>query len=120
MVIPPMPQLALCCEQMKAVMIGRLPDGVAVLAGGCTCQKPFDFLEWAAWAAPKNGIPLRQKDRDRSYKIGLSFRDLVFAVVYYPSTEYCYGVIDHQYVSLWGGNRRIIPIDRVIEAPSVA
>jgi hypothetical protein len=81
-------------HHMREVMEGRIPNDVAIVGGGYASSKAFDWLQYGTWATPSNSIPLREVDRNRSYKIGLSFRDLVLAVAYYPSAEYRYGVIE--------------------------
>ena len=97
-------------DHLREVMNGRLPSGVAVLGCGYPSSKPLDWLQFGTWMAPSNSIPLLKEDRNRSYKIALAFRDLVLAVVYYPSAEHCYGVIESYYHSLWVGDRGVISI----------
>jgi hypothetical protein len=91
-------------------MNGRFPSGVAVIGCGYPSSKPLDWMQFGTWISPSNSLDLVEEDRDRSYKIALAFRDLVLAVVYYPSAEYHYAVIEGHYVPLWVGDRNIIPV----------
>jgi hypothetical protein len=102
-------------SHLREVMNGWVPNDVVVVAGGYASSKPFDWLQYATWATPSNSIPLLETERNRSYKIGLAFRDLVLAVAYYPSSEYRYGVMEGHYVPLWEGGRGIVPVPRQMD-----
>lgn len=39
----------------------------------------------------------------------------MLAVVFYPSAEDCYGVIEGNYVPLWVGDRGVIPVPRQLD-----
>jgi hypothetical protein len=102
-------------EHMRTLARGGLPHGVLVVGAGCQLAKAVDFLQYALWTHPANSIPLDEKDLVRSYKIALSFRDLVLMVAYYPSTNYAYGINTHHYVPLWTGTRRLLPINHLMD-----
>jgi hypothetical protein len=102
-------------QHMRILKSGSLPEHVLVVGAGCKSSKPFDFLQYALWTAPANSIPLLTHDRDGSYKIALSFRDLVLMAAYYPSANYAYGINTHHYVPLWTGSRKVIPVDHLID-----
>jgi hypothetical protein len=86
-----------------------VPDDVAVVAGECTCDRSFDFFQGDNWGAPEDSFPLQPEDQQKSYKIGLSFRDLLLAVVFFPNPEYHYAVVERAYYQLWAGARGIVP-----------
>src|ERR1035441_9227231 len=102
-------------DHLKEIMDGRCPSGVAVVGCGYPSMKKLDWLQFGTWITPSNSISLLEEDRNRSYKIALAFRDLVLAVVYYPSAEYHYAVIEGHYVPLWVGDRGIIPVPRQLD-----
>jgi hypothetical protein len=89
---------------------GEVPDDVAIVGGGFTCDRPFDFFQGDNWGAPEDSFPLQPEDQQKSYKIGLSFRDLLLAVVFFPNPEYHYAVVERAYYPLWGGARGIVPL----------
>jgi len=97
-------------NHLREIMNGRLPSGVAIVGSGYPSSKPLDWIQFGTWITPSNSIELLQEDLNRSYKIALAFRGLVLAVVYYPSAEYHYAVIEVHYVPLWVGDRSMIPI----------
>ena len=94
---------------MRVLKDGGIPDDVAVVAGGCTCDRPFDFFQGDNWGAPEDGFPLQPEDQHDSYKIGLSFRDLLLGVVFFPNPAYHYAVVQPVYYPLWGGARGVVP-----------
>ena len=96
-------------RHLQALREGNIPDEVAVLGGGCACNRSFDFFQTDNWSAPEDGFPLQPEDQHLSYKIGLSFRDLLFAVAFFPNAEYHYAVAHRVYYPLWGGARGIVP-----------
>ena len=100
---------------MRILVSGGLPEDIVVVGAGFRSNKAFDFLQYALWTAPANSMPLRIEDRDASYKIALSFRDLVLMVAYFPSSDYAYGINTHHYVPLWAGSRRLVPIDHLMD-----
>jgi len=107
-------------NHLKEIKNGRFPSGVAVIGCGYPSSKSLDWMQFGTWISPSNSIPLLEEDREKSYKIALAFRDLVLAVVYYPSAEYHYAVIEGYYVPLWVGDRTIIPIPRQLDdSPAV-
>jgi hypothetical protein len=107
-------------DHLGEIMHGRFPSGVAVVGCGYPSSEPLDWMQFGTWITPSNSVPLLEEDRNRSYKIALAFRDLVLAVVYYPSAEYHYAVIEGYYVPLWAGDRDIIPIPRRLDdSPAV-
>ena len=107
-------------NHLREIMHGRFPSGVAVVGCGYPSSKTLDWMQFGTWITPSNSTPLLEEDRDRSYKIALAFRDLVLAVVYYPSAEYHYAVIEGHYVPLWVGDRGIIPVPRQLDdSPAV-
>jgi hypothetical protein len=107
-------------DHLREIMNGRCPSGVAVVGCGYSSFKPLDWMQFGTWISPSNSIPLLEKDRNRSYKIALAFRDLVLAVVYYPSADYHYAVIEGHYVPLWVRDRGFIPIPRQLDdSPAV-
>jgi hypothetical protein len=97
-------------EHLKAVMNCEIPHGVAVVGGGYGSAKPFDWLQFATWFVGFSRMPLQPEDCGRSYKIALSLRDLLLAVVYYPSEEYRYGVTQGLCSLLWESGRHIVPV----------
>jgi hypothetical protein len=102
-------------QHMRTLASGKLPNDVLVVGAGYQSRKAVDFLQYAIWTNPANSIPLRLEDRELSYKVALSFRDLVLIVAYYPSANYAYGINSHHYIPLWTGNRRVIPIDHLMD-----
>lgn len=102
-------------EHIRTLARGGQPDDVLVVGAGCQLAKAVDFLQYAFWTAPANSIALNEKDFVDSYKIALSFRDLVLMVAYYPSTDYAYGINTHHYVPLWKGARRLLPINHLMD-----
>src|SRR6266446_8802805 len=107
-------------DHLKEIMDGRCPTGVAVVGCSYPSSKTLDWMQFGTWITPSNSIPLLEEDRNRSYKIALAFCDLVLAVVYYPSAEYHYAVIEGHYVPLWEGDRGIIPVPRQLDdSPAV-
>jgi hypothetical protein len=102
-------------QHMRTLASGKLPNDVLVVAAGYRSAKTVDFLQYATWTNPANSVPLRREDRDLSYKIALSFRDLVLLAAYYPSADYAYGINSHHYIPLWTGGRRVIPIDHLMD-----
>jgi hypothetical protein len=102
-------------EHLRILASGTLPNDVLVVGAGSQSAKTVDFLQYAIWTNPANSIPLRDVDRNLSYKVALSFRDLVLMVAYYPSADYVYGINSHHYVPLWTGSRRVIPIDHLMD-----
>ncbi len=95
-------------DHLRAVMNWEIPRGVAVVGGGYSSAKPFDWVQFATWLVGFSRMPLRPEDCDQSYKIALSFRDLLLAAAYYPSEEYRYGVTKGLYSPLWGSD--IVPV----------
>jgi hypothetical protein len=107
-------------DHLKEIMDGRCPSGVAVVGCGYPSSKPLDWMQFGTWITPSNSIPLLEEDRNQSYKIALAFRDLVLAVVYYPSADYHYAVIEGHYVPLWIADRGFISIPRQLDdSPAV-
>ncbi len=102
-------------DHLREIVHGRFPSGVLVVGCGYAPSKPLDWVQFGTWISPSNSIPLREEDRNRSYKIALAFLDLVLAVVYFPSAEYHYAVIEGPYVPLWIGDRGFIPIPRQLD-----
>jgi len=100
---------------MRTLAAGGLPEDVLVVAAACKSIKDVDFLQYALWTTPANSTPLQQKHRDGSYKIALSFRDLILIVAFYPSSDYAYGINRNHYVPLWSGRRRLVPIDHLMD-----
>jgi hypothetical protein len=104
-------------DHLQEIMNGRVPSGVAVVGCGYASSKTLDWLQLGTWISPSNSIPLLEQDRNQSYKIALAFRDLVLAVVYYPSADYHYAII----VPLWVGDGGLIPIPRQLDdSPAVS
>lgn len=100
---------------MRTLASGKLPNDVLVIGAGYQSSKTVDFLQYAIWTNPANSIPLRLEDREFSYKVALSFRDLVLIAAYYPPANYAYGINSHHYIPLWTGSRRVIPIDHLMD-----
>lgn len=95
-----------------------LPEDVLIVGAGCRSDKISSFIQNASWASPKHTVPLRVQDRDRSYKVGMSFRSLLLAVAYYPNPEYLYGLTASRFITLWSGSRGIVMTqDGVGEVP---
>jgi hypothetical protein len=108
-------------DHLRKIMNGGCPSGVVVVGCGYASSKPLDWLQFGTWITPANSVSLLEEDRNRSYKIALAFRDLVLAVVYYPSADYHYAVIEGHYVPLWVGDRGFIPIPRQLDdSPAVS
>jgi hypothetical protein len=108
-------------EHLRKVQSGSIPGDVIVVGSGCPSNTISDALQNASWAVPNNCVPLLPSDRERSYKIGLSFRSLLLAVAYYPNPEYHYGITEGSYAVLWDGTERIIRTnDGVGEVPILA
>jgi hypothetical protein len=64
---------------------------------------------------------LEDKDRQSSYKIGVSFRSLCLGAAYYPNTDYCYGIPRRTHVLLHCRGRDIVQAnDDLVEVPVVA
>jgi hypothetical protein len=101
-------------EHVSILATGQMPSKVVVFGAGYKPIKTLDFLQYALWLAPKNSVPLQTDDRERSYKIALSFRDLVLIVAYYP-TPYIFGANDNHYFPIWTGERRVVPINHLID-----
>jgi len=103
-------------HHLRLIASGQLPQDVVVVGGGYASQRPLDWLQYAMWSAPQ-GVPLKENDRERSYKIGIAFRDLVLAVAYYPSAEYRYSGVRTLHIPLWAGKRGIVLfLDELIDA----
>jgi hypothetical protein len=64
-------------EHLQMLRSGVIPADVAVVGGGCSCEKPFDFFQGDNWSGPAHSVLLRPECQPQSYKIGLSFRDLL-------------------------------------------
>jgi len=94
-------------HHLQLVASGHLPEDVIAVGGGYASQRPLDWLQYAMWSAPQ-GVPLKEEDRQRSYKIGLALRDLVLAVAFYPSREYRYAGVKTHHIPLWEGKRGIV------------
>src|SRR6266851_2569958 len=74
-------------EHLRIVKSSAVPDDLIVVGSGCPCDRVADFIQNATWASPQNSIPLLEADRERSYKIAMSFRSLLLAVAYYPNAQ---------------------------------
>jgi hypothetical protein len=96
---------------LKTLSSGAMPNDVLIVAGAYQSEDEFEFFQSTCWIWPKGSSALREEDKDRSYKIGVAFRGLMLAAIYYPDADYAYGLIDNgMYVPLWSGSRGIIPI----------
>jgi hypothetical protein len=94
---------------LEAIRSGNLPDEILVVGSGCASGWPSSIVENATWALmPENCIPLQDTDRNRSYKIGLSFGVLLLGVAFYPNAEYYYTVRHDQHSILWGSVDRVV------------
>lgn len=100
-------------DHMRLVASGRLPDNVLVVGSRYQSHKAFDFLQFIHWI-----YPLRVEDSYGSYKIALSFRDLVLIVVYFPSDDYAYVINRDYHIPLWAGSRLVHFDDLMDDSPS--
>lgn len=98
-------------EHRRLVMRGVIPNEIIVVGAGCPSDRVSEFVQNASWASPNYTVPLRNEDRERSYKIGMSFRSLLLAVAYYPNAEYYYGITADRFAVLWSGTRGIVLTD---------
>jgi hypothetical protein len=100
---------------LRTLKAGMLPDDVLIV-GTIYRQfrKRFDFLQNAVWTNPQNSIRLENEHRNYSYKIGLSFGQLI-VIVAYPSSDYIYGINTQAHFPVWSG-RRIVPINHIWDA----
>jgi hypothetical protein len=94
-------------EHLRALKRGGLPNDVVIVAAGHPSRTTSDFVQNASWASPNNSVPIRSSDRERSYKIGMSFRNLLLGVAYFPDAEYCYGMTKEHFLVLWNGTRTV-------------
>lgn len=94
-------------EHLLTVAAGNIPTDVLVVGAGYDSKKTFDFLQYTLWKFPAASIQLSAEDCERSYKIALSFRDLVLIAAYYPSPAYAYILNPKHYVRLWTGSRKV-------------
>ena len=106
-------------EHLRAICAGQVPKDVAVVGGGCRCERSFDYFQSDNWSGPANSVPLRPECQFRSYKVGLSFKDLLLAVAFYPDSEYHYGVMHGRYFPLWSGARGTVCAALEIEATPI-
>ena len=96
-------------EHLVALKAGVLPQEIVVVASGCPYGWRSTCLESATWALmPEHSIPLTDTDRKKSYKVGLSFGQLLLGVAYYPSPDYYYAVRYDKHSILWGNTERIV------------
>jgi hypothetical protein len=79
-------------EHTRVLMESAIPNEVAVFAGAYPSDTLSQFIQNASWAVPKHSVPLQVQERQRSYKIGMSFRSLCLGAAYYPNADYCYGL----------------------------
>jgi hypothetical protein len=108
-------------EHARVLMEGGVPDGAVVFAGGCPSDRVSEFIQNASWGVPNFSAPLEDKDRQSSYKIGVSFRSLCLGAAYYPNTDYCYGIPRRTHVLLHCRGRDIVQAnDDLVEVPVVA
>ena len=91
-------------EHLAVLREGAIPERVLILGSGYSSQEKFDWLQYAGWTFPKSSAPLVPKDCNRSFKIAISLRDLVFIAAYYPSPEYCYAGDPSRFVRLHGSD----------------
>jgi hypothetical protein len=100
-------------EHLRCLAAGNLPPEVLVVGTIHTdFNKRFDFLQFARWGNPKNSIPLQEEHRNRSYKIALSFGQLILIVAYYPSDDYAYAINQKGCFPIWS-NRRVVPFNHI-------
>ncbi|HEY6347202.1 MAG TPA: hypothetical protein VIY49_37400 [Bryobacteraceae bacterium] len=98
---------------LRTLKAGTMPAEVLIVATIFReFTKPFDFLQNAIWTNPKNSMSLEEEHRNQSYKIGLSFGQLILIAAYYPSHEYFYGINTKAHFPLCSG-RRIVPMDHI-------
>jgi hypothetical protein len=57
-------------------VVALIAQALALFAGGCPSDRVSEFIQNASWAVPKYSVPLEGRDRQRSYKIGVSFHSL--------------------------------------------
>jgi hypothetical protein len=98
----PMPK-----EHLRLLSAGSIPDSVVVVGGAYNSEKAFDFMQSTSWTWPRASVPLREEDKDRSYKVAVAFCGLVLAVAYFPNSDYLYGIREGMYVPLWTGIRGV-------------
>lgn len=98
---------------LRTLKAGMMPADVLIV-GTIYRQfsKRFDFLQNAVWTNPQNSIRLKEAHRNQSYKIGLSFGQLILIAAYYPSSDYIYGINTQAHFPVWS-RRRIVPINHI-------
>jgi hypothetical protein len=98
-------------QHLQILQAGEMPSDVLVVA---TIQpnpdKRFDFLQFACWQNPPNGLRLEEDHCKRSYKVALSFGQLILIAAYYPSNDYAYGMNSKFCFEMWA-RRRVIHFD---------
>jgi hypothetical protein len=94
-------------EHLRTLHSGSVPDGVLVVGGGYESDNPLEFMQSTSWTWPKDGLPLREHDKERSYKVGFAFRGLMLAVAFFPNSDYKYGLIEGMHFPLWPGTRGV-------------
>jgi hypothetical protein len=100
-------------EHLRIVKAGGVPSEVLIVGTIYPASsKKFDFLQFARWANPKNSIPLNKEDMRRSYKVALSFGQLVLIASYYPSNDYAYAISTQRMFTIWT-KRRVVPVDHI-------
>jgi len=100
-------------EHLRKLADGKMPTEALVVGTiYATYQKQFDFLQDAQWRNPQNSIRLQEEHRNRSYKIALSFRQLMLIAAYYPSEDYAYGINSKACFPVWA-TRRVVPFDHI-------
>ena len=100
-------------EHLRTLADGGIPQDVIVVgAHAMSYTKLFDFLQFATWTRPTNSIPLEEDHLRRSYKIGLSFRGLIFIAAHYPSSDYAYCLNTQKCFEIFAG-RRVVPFDHI-------
>jgi hypothetical protein len=98
-------------EHLQELQTGGMPSDVLVVAAmRANPDKPFDFLQFASWQNPPNGLPLEEDHCRRSYKVALSFGQLILITAYYPSSDYAYGMNRKFCFEMWA-KRRVIHFD---------
>jgi hypothetical protein len=108
-------------RHLKAIRSGELPDDILIVGSGCASNYRAGFIQNAPWAAPEKSIPLQERDRKGSYKIGFSLGSLLLGVAYFPNSEYYYVVRQGRHSILWGSPRRVvIATDGPIDVPVLA
>jgi hypothetical protein len=108
-------------EHLRTLVSGDLPAQIAIVGAGHPSRTICDFVQNATWAKPDTSIPLRADDQKRSYKVGMSFRNLLLGVAYYPDSEYYYGLTKRLFRVLWSGDKRIfLDKEGVGEVPIVS